>query len=161
MILAMTPFTLVHVLLSLIGIGSGLVVLYGLIRAERRQGWTEIFLLSTLATSLTGFLFPFHGFTPAIGVGIISVVLLAAAGLARYTYRLAGSWRTVYVVTAVAALYLNVFVLVVQLFQKVPALHALAPKGSEPPFAIVQGVVLALFVIAGFLATRRFRTMIA
>lgn len=161
MILAMTPFTLVHVLLSLIGIASGLVVLHGLIRAERREGWTEIFLFSTLATSLTGFLFPFHGFTPAIGVGIISVILLAAAIAARYAYRLAGSWRGIYVVSAVAALYLNVFVLVAQAFQKVPVLHTLAPNGSEPPFAIVQGAVLVFFAIAGLLATRRFRTVAA
>jgi hypothetical protein len=156
MILGMTPFTLFHVILSLIGIVAGLVVLAGLLASDRREGWTLIFLITTVATSVTGFMFPFGGFTPAIGVGIISMIFLIAAIVALYIYRLAGAWRWIYVVSAIVSLYLNVFVLVVQSFQKIPAFNALAPTGSEPPFAIVQGIVLVLFIIAGFLSLRRF-----
>lgn len=159
MILGMTPFTFVHVLLSLVGIVTGFVVLYGFVAGWRKEGWTEVFLLSTLATSVTGFLFPFHGFTPAIGVGLVSVAILAVALAALYVYRLAGRWRGAFALASVAALYLNVFVLVVQAFQKLPALHALAPTGSEPPFAVVQGIVLVFFVTAGFLSVRRFRPL--
>ena len=150
-------FTLFHVALSLIGIATGLVVLRGLIRNESLNGWTLWFLVTTAATTLTGFLFPFRGFTPAIGTGIVSTVALAAAIPARYAFHLAGSWRWIYVVGAVFSLYLNCFVLVVQSFLKVPALNALAPQGSEPPFAIAQGIVLVLFVIAGYKAVRRFK----
>lgn len=116
-----------------------------------------MFLISTALTSVTGFFFPFHGVTPAVIVGIISVVLLAIAIVARYARHLAGSWRWIYVVTAMIALYLNVFVLVVQLFQKVPALKAMAPTQSEPPFAVAQLVVLALFVLLTIVAAIRFR----
>jgi len=156
MIFGMTPFTLFHVILSLIGIVSGLIVLTGLLNSDGKAGWTLIFLITTVATSVTGFLFPFGGFTPAIGVGIISMIFLIAAIIALYVYRLAGAWRWVYVVSAVVSLYFNVFVLIAQSFQKIPALNALAPTGSEPPFAIAQGVVLVLFIIAGFLSLRRF-----
>ncbi|MRG55763.1 hypothetical protein GF108_09225 [Phyllobacterium sp. SYP-B3895] len=159
MILGMTPFTLFHVILSLIGIVTGLVVLSGLLKSENWPGWTFIFLLTTVATSVTGFLFPFSGFTPAIGVGIISMVFLVLAIAALYAFRLAGSWRWVYVVCAIVSLYLNVFVLVAQSFQKIPALNALAPTQSEPPFAISQGIVLVLFIIAGFLSLRRFHPL--
>ncbi len=159
MILGMTPFTLFHVILSLIGIVTGLVVLSGLLKSENWAGWTFIFLLTTVATSVTGFLFPFSGFTPAIGVGIISMVFLILAIAALYAFRLAGSWRWVYVVCAIVSLYLNVFVLVAQSFQKIPALNALAPTQSEPPFAISQGIVLVLFIIAGFLSLRRFHPL--
>lgn len=159
MILGMTPFTLFHVILSLIGIVTGLVVLSGLLKSENWPGWTFIFLLTTVATSVTGFLFPFNGFTPAIGVGIISMVFLVLAIAALYAFRLAGSWRWVYVVCAIVSLYLNVFVLVAQSFQKIPALNALAPTQSEPPFAISQGIVLVLFIIAGFLSLRRFHPL--
>jgi hypothetical protein len=110
-----------------------------------------------VATSVTGFFFPFHGFTPAIGVGIVSLVVLAVAIFARYGRKLSGPWPWIYVVTAMIALYLNVFVLIVQLFQKVPALKALAPTQSEPPFQIAQLVTLALFVVLTILAVRRFR----
>jgi hypothetical protein len=106
---------------------------------------------------VTGFFFPFNGFTPAIGTGILSVVVLFAAFAALYAFHLEGSWRWIYLVSAAIALYLNVFVLIIQAFLKVPALHALAPNGNEPPFAIVQGIVLVLFVIGGFLAVRRYR----
>ncbi|MEK1889152.1 MAG: hypothetical protein AAAB35_16630 [Phyllobacterium sp.] len=156
MILGMTPFTLFHVILSLIGIVTGFVVLSGLLKSENWPGWTFMFLLTTVGTSVTGFLFPFSGFTPAIGVGIISMIFLILAIVALYAFRLVGSWRWIYVLSAVVSLYLNVFVLVAQSFQKVPALNALAPTQSEPPFAIVQGVVLILFVIAALLSLRRF-----
>lgn len=148
-----------HVILSLIGIASGLVVLYGLVRANPMNGWTLLFLVTTVATSLTGFGFPFHGVTPAIIVGILSLLVLTAAIAARYAYHLAGSSRWIYIVGAVVALYFNVFVLVVQSFLKIPALHVLAPNGSEPPFAIAQGIVLVLFIMAGFLAVKRFHAI--
>ncbi|WP_245421168.1 hypothetical protein [Phyllobacterium myrsinacearum] len=152
----MTSFTFIHVLISLIGIISGLIVLAGLLASDRKDGWTLIFLVTTAATSLTGFGFPYQGFTPAIGVGILSIIILIIAAAARYPLRLAGAWRWIYVITALIALYLNVFVLVAQSFQKIPALNALAPTGSEPPFAIAQGVVLLLFIAAGFACLRRF-----
>jgi hypothetical protein len=153
---AMDTYTLVHVILSLIGILSGLVVLYGLFTANPMNGWTLLFLVTTAATSLTGFGFPFHGVTPAIIVGILSLLILTAAIAARYAYHLAGSSRWIYVVGTVVALYFNVFVLVVQSFLHIPALHALAPKGSESPFAIAQGIVLVLFIAAGILAVKKF-----
>ena len=157
MILGMTTFTVIHVLLSLIGIASGLVILFGLITANAMSGWTLLFLVTTLATSVTGFFFPFHGFTPAIGVGILSVFILTAAIAARYGFALRGAWRWIYVVCAVIALYFNSFVLVVQAFLKIPALHALAPTGSERPFALAQGFVLAFYVVTGALAIKGFR----
>ena len=152
----MDTFTLVHVALSLIGILSGLIVLCGLFTSNRMNGWTLLFLVATVATSATGFGFPFHGFTPAIGVGILSLIVLTLAIAARYAFHLAGAWRGIYVLGSVVALYFNVFVLVAQAFLKVPALHALAPKGSEPPFAIAQGIVLVLFILAGILSVKRF-----
>jgi len=129
----------------------------GLLTGRRLNGWTALFLASTVATSVTGFFFPFHGFTPAIAVGIISLLLLAVAIFARYGRRLAGAWRWIYVVTAMVALYLNVFVLIVQLFQKVPALKALAPTQSEPPFLVTQLFALALFVVLTIVAAIKFR----
>ena len=156
MILGMTLFTAVHVLLSLIGILSGLIVLYGLCTANPMNAWTLLFLISTLATSVTGFFFPFHGFTPALGFGIVSIVILAVAIGARYRFHLAGAWRWVFVVGAVAAFYLNSFVLVVQAFLKIPALHTLALTGSEPAFALAQGVVLMFYLVTGFLAVKGF-----
>ena len=154
---SLSPFTKLHVVISLIGIVSGLVVMFGLLAGQKLNRWTALFLISTVATSVTGFFFPFHGVTPAIVVGIISVVLLAVAIVARYARQLAGHWRWIYVVCAMIALYLNVFVLVVQLFQKVPALKALAPTQSEPPFAVTQLVVLALFVLLTIVAVIKFR----
>lgn len=161
MVFGMTPFTLFHVLLSLIGIASGLVVLYGWLHSLRMPGWTGIFLFTTIATTLTGFLFPFKGFTPAIGVGIISTIILIVALLALYRYHLAGRWRTIYIISAVAALYFNCFVLVVQAFLKIPALHSLAPNGSEPPFAVTEAIVLIGFLAAGYLAVRRYHPVAA
>jgi len=155
----LNTFTQIHVAISLAGILSGFVVTFGLITGRRLDRWTAFFLLTTVATSVTGFLFPFHGFTPAIVVGIISLVVLVAAIFARYARRLAGAWRLIYVITAMIALYLNVFVLIVQLFQKVPALKALAPTQSEPPFVVTQLIVLTLFLVLAIIASRRFRIM--
>jgi len=140
MILGMTlsAFTLFHVVLSLLGIASGLIVVYGLMTGKRLDAWTAIFLIFTVITSATGFLFPFTHLLPSHVVGILSLLVLAVAIFARYRGRLEGGWRRVYVVCAMVALYLNCFVLVVQMFLKVPGLHALAPKGNEPPFLIAQ-----------------------
>jgi hypothetical protein len=155
--MSLATFTLVHVLLSLVGIGSGLVVLFGLVAGKRLEGWTRLFLVTTAATSLTGFGFPFDHLLPSHIVGFISLAVLAVAIAARYAFHLRGAWRHVYVVGAVLALYLNVFVGVVQAFLKVPALNALAPKQTESPFVVSQGVVLVLFVILAIVAAIRFR----
>ena len=144
---ALALFTLVNVAIILIGILSGCVVIFGFITTQQISKWTPLFLIATMATTVTGFLFPFNVFTPAIDVGILSMAILILAILALYKFRLAGSWPAVYVGSVVVALYFNVFVLVVQSFLKNPTLHALAPQGSEPPFAIAQGVVLLLFVV--------------
>jgi hypothetical protein len=151
-------YTVIHTLISLVGIFTGLVVLFGLLVRKRLDGWTKWFLITTVLTSVTGFFFPFHGFTPAIGVGIISLLVLAVAIYARYSRQLAGHWRWIYVVTAVIALYFNVFVAVVQAFEKVPVLKAMAPTQTEPPFKVTQLVVLALFVVLGIVAAIRFRS---
>ncbi len=156
MIMGMTAFTAFHVALSLIGIASGFVVVYGLLIANPMKNWTAIFLVTTVATTVTGFLFPFQGFTPAIGVGILSSAVLAAVIAARYVFHLAGLWRPIYVAGSIVALYFNCFVLVVQSFLKIPALHALAPQGTEPPFAIAQVAVLLAAAVAGTYALRRF-----
>jgi hypothetical protein len=150
-------FTQIHVAISLVGILSGLVVMVGLLTAKRLDRWTALFLVSTVATSVTGFFFPFHSVTPAIIVGIISLVLLAAAIFARYARGLAGPWRWIYVVTAMIALYLNVFVLIVQLFQKVPSLKARAPTQTEPSFLVTQLSALVIFVVLTIVAAIRFR----
>ncbi|HKE60318.1 MAG TPA: hypothetical protein VKB46_26585 [Pyrinomonadaceae bacterium] len=145
-----------HVLISLIGILSGLVVMGGLLSGKRLNVWTAVFLLSTVLTSVTGLLFPFHGFTPGIGLAIISLLILDVAIYARYRRKLADAWRWIYVVTAMLALYLNVFVLIAQLFQKVPSLNALAPTQSEPPFAITQLLVFLLFAVLTVLGVIKF-----
>jgi hypothetical protein len=154
--LSLSAFTTLHVVISLIGIASGLVVLWGMLASARLPGWTALFLASTILTSVTGFMFPINGVTPGLVVGAISLVLLAVALLALYAFGLAGAWRWVYVATALVALYLNVFVGIVQAFQKLPFLQPLAPTQSEPPFAAAQLAVLALFLVLGWLATRRF-----
>ncbi len=151
------PLTLLHVVLSLVGIASGFVVVLGMLSAKRLDGWTVLFLTTTLATSATGFLLPAPHFLPSHAIGITSLIVLAIAILARYKFHLTDGWCRTYVIAAVIALYFNVFVLVVQLFLKVPSLHELAPTQSEPPFAIAQVVVLALFVVLGFFAAKRFR----
>jgi hypothetical protein len=153
----LSTYTLIHVAISLVDIVTGLVVVAGLLRSQRLAGWTLVFLATALATDITGFFFPYHGFTPAIGLGIISTVVLVPTIAAYYAFGLAGGWRWVYAIGAVATLYFNIFVLIVQSFQKVPALKMLAPKGSEPPFAITQGIALVVFVILGSAAVRSFR----
>jgi hypothetical protein len=146
----------IHVILSLVGIVAGLVVLYGLLTAKRLDGWTALFLATTVLTSVTGFPLPPYGFDPPRAVGVISLVLLAVAIAALYAFRLHGAWRWIYVATAMAALYLNCFVAVVQSFQKLAFLQPLAPTQSEPPFLIAQLVLLAAFVVLGILAAKRF-----
>jgi uncharacterized membrane protein SirB2 len=158
MILGMSTstFTLVHVILSLIGIFAGLVVLAGMFGSKKLDGWTALFLATTVLTSVTGFFFPADKLLPSHIVGILSLVVLAVTLVALYGYRLAGSWRWIYVSGAVLALYLNVFVGVVQAFAKVPVLKALAPTQSEPPFLVAQLVVLVIFVVLGIVAVRKF-----
>ena len=141
--------TVVHVVLSLMGIGSGGVAIYGLLKAKTPRRWTQAFLAATAATSLTGFLFPFHGVTPAQILGVLSLIALIVASLSIYRRHLQGGWRRTYAITAVIALYFNVFVLVVQLFRRLPALKAMAPTQSEPPFQIAQLAVLVIFVGIG------------
>jgi hypothetical protein len=154
--MSLTTFTQLHVIISLIAIISGMVVAFGMLGAKRMPGMTALFLISTVATSATGFMFP-TPFDAADVVGIISLVFLASAILALYTYKLAGAWRGAYVVSAMAALYFNCFVLVVQSFGKIPFFHALAPTQKEPPFAVAQGVVLILFIGLGIAAFKKFR----
>jgi hypothetical protein len=158
MILGMSTstFTLVHVILSLVGIFAGLVVVFGMFGSRKLDGWTALFLATTVLTSVTGFFFPFDKILPSHIVGIISLVVLALAILALYALHLAGPWRWIYVVSAVLALYLNVFVGVAQAFQKLPFLASLAPTQSEPPFLIAQAVVLVIFVGLGIAAVRAF-----
>ena len=132
--MSLSTFTLVHVIISLIGIASGIVVVYGFLTRKRLNGWTAIFLLTTVLTSATGFLFPVEHLLPSHIVGIISLVLLAIAIVTRYA--LQGAWVRTYIVTAMIALYLNCFVAVVQSFEKSPALKALAPTQKEPPFLV-------------------------
>jgi hypothetical protein len=155
--MGMSMFTAIHVALSLVGIVSGLVAVAGLLKSNLRAGWTLLFLATTVATSVTGFGFHRDQLLPSHIVGIISLVLLAVAILALYVFALSGAWRRIYVVAAVASLYLNVFVLIVQAFLKVPALHALAPTQNEPPFAIAQGIALIAFIAIGISAARKFQ----
>jgi hypothetical protein len=150
-------YTIIHTLLSLVAIFTGLVVLVGMLAGHRLNGWTKWFLITAVATTITGFFFPFHGFTPAIGLGIISLPFFALTIFARYSGRLAGPWRWIYVIGAVICLYFNLFVLVVQSFEKVPALHALAPTQTESPFKITQLIVLAASALLCIVAVIRFR----
>jgi len=157
MIFGLTIFAFVHVVITLVAMAAGLFAIFGMIGNKRMDGMNAVFLLFTVLTSVTGFLFPIHGLTPALILGMMSMVVLAIALTARYLYAMSGAWRWIYVVTAVAAQYFNSFVLVVQSFLKIPPLHALAPQGNEPPFAIAQGVVLLFYIVLGYLAVRRFR----
>jgi hypothetical protein len=150
-------YTIIHTLISLAAIFTGLIVVFGMLAGDRLDVWTKWFLVTAVATTITGFFFPFHGFTPAIGLGIISLPFLALTIFARYPKHLAGPWRWIYVIGAVISLYFNVFVLVVQLFEKIPALHAMAPTQTERPFKLTQLVVLALFIVLGVIAAIRFR----
>jgi len=151
-------YTFVHVVLSLVGIGSGFAVLFGLLVGKRLEGWTALFFTTTAATSLSGFGFPFQKLTPGQIIGVISLAVLMVAILARYSLHLTGAWRRTYVIAVLVALYLNVFVAIVQAFEKIPALKALAPTQSEPPFLVAQLLVLAAFIAVGVLATKRFQT---
>jgi hypothetical protein len=159
--MSLATFTLVHVIISLIAIVAGIIVMFGMLGANKLPGLTAIFLLFTILTSATGFLFPFEKLLPSHMIGILSLVLLAIACIALYAMKLSGVWRPVYVVTALASLYLNVFVLIIQSFLKVPALHALAPGNppAGPAFAVVQGLVLVFFVIVIIGAWRRYKPM--
>jgi hypothetical protein len=154
-------FTLLHVIITLVAIGSGLIVMGGMFASHKLPGTTALFLFTTILTSVTGFLFPIHGFTPALGVGILACVIVAVALFALYKEHLVGAWRWIYVITATASLYLNVFVLVAQSFAKVSALNVLAPTQSEPPFAITQAAVLVIFILIGLIAAVKFQPVTA
>ncbi|MGD9836456.1 MAG: hypothetical protein AB7F72_00930 [Afipia sp.] len=151
-------FTVFHLIISMIAIGLGFVVAGGILSSNRLPRWTLWFLILTILTSATGFLFPFTKLLPSHIVAIISLVLLAIAVYALYGKGLSGIWRTVYVVTAMLALWFNVFVLIAQSFQKVALLNVYAPTGAEPPFAITQGIVLVFFIFLIVLGIRRFKT---
>jgi hypothetical protein len=155
--LSLAAFTTLHVLISLVGIAAGIIAMVAFARGAWLARVTHVFLWTTVATNITGFMFPFKGLTPAIIVGIISTVVLLFACLALYRSKLQGGARTVYAITATLGLWFNLFVLVVQSFLKIPALHALAPNGNEPPFAAVQGAVLIACVALGFFSVRRAR----
>jgi hypothetical protein len=154
--MSLSTFTLLHVIISLAGIGSGFIVLFGLLNSKRFDGWTAIFLTTTVLASVTGFMFPFEGFKPSYVLAAMSLVVLAIAIWARYGAHLAGGWRGTYVIAAAIALYFNCFVGVAQAFMKIPALHAMAPTGSEPPFLVAQCVVLAVFIWLTWRAAKRF-----
>jgi len=149
-------YTIIHTLISFVAIVTGFVVLFGLLAGQRLSGWTKWFLIAAVATTVTGFFFPFHSLTPAFKLGIISAFVLAITIYARYPRHLAGAWRWIYVVGAVISLYFNVFVLVVQSFEKIPALHAIAPTQTEQPFKLTQLIALAVFVLLGIVAVIRF-----
>jgi len=149
-------YTIIHTLISLAAVFTGLIVLFGMIGGKRLDGWTKWFLISAVLTTATGFFFPFHGVTPAIILGIISLPFLALTISARYAKHLAGSWRWIYVIGAVICLYFNLFVAVVQAFEKIPALHALAPTQTEPPFKLTQLIVLLVSALLAIIATIRF-----
>jgi hypothetical protein len=159
--MSLSAFTALHVIISLIAIVAGITVMFGLLGSSRMPGLTAIFLLLTILTSATGFLFPFEKLLPSHIIAILSLVLLAIACIALYVMKLSGAWRWIYVLTAMVSLYLNVFVLVIQSFLKIPALTALAPGNppSGPTFAVVQGIVLLFFVVVIIGAMRRYRPM--
>jgi hypothetical protein len=157
--LSIETFTLLHLIISLVAIAAGLVVVAGMFSSCGLTGWTALFLVATVLTSVTGLMFPISVVTPAVLFGIISLVVLAPALIALYVFRLVGAWRLVYVIGALFALYLNVFVAVVQAFQKWPPLQDLAPTQSEPPFLIAQALLLLMFLAVGFAAVLRFRPM--
>lgn len=155
--MSLPVFTAFHTIISLIAIVIGLFIVFGFLTAKRLPTLTAVFLITTVATSATGFLFPFHGFKPSYAVGILSLVMLAIAIVARYVGHINGSWRWIYVVSSVVSLYFNVFVLVAQSFGKIPALKALAPTQTEPPFAIAQIIVMIFFILIGIYSVKKFR----
>jgi hypothetical protein len=150
-------YTIIHTLISFIAIFTGFVVVFGMLGGKRLDGWTKWFLITAVATTVTGFFFPFHGLTPAFKLGIISSIVLAITIIARYPKQLTGAWRWIYTIGAVISLYFNLFVLVVQAFEKVSFLQAMAPTQTEQPFKLTQLVVLALFIVLGIAAVIRFR----
>ena len=149
-------YTIIHTVISLIAIFTGIAVLFRMLAGKRLDGWTKWFLITAVATTITGFFFPFHGFTPAIGLGIISLPFLALTIFARYSKHLTGAWRWIYVIGALICLYFNLFVLVVQLFEKVPALHTMAPTQTESPFKLTQVCVLVVSAVLAIIAVVRF-----
>lgn len=155
---AVYALTIFHVLVSLVAIVAGFPVVYGFLKSQIYPRWTTTYIVFTALTLVTSFLFPFNGFTPAIGVGILCILIFIPTLYAKYRTGLTGVWRLVYVVGSTALLYFNCFVLIVQSFLKVPALHALAPAGNDPPFAIAQAVLLVIAIAFGILGARRFRT---
>jgi hypothetical protein len=155
--LSLSTYTTIHVIISLIAIVTGFIAVFGMFTGDRMARWTAIFLVTTILTSVTGFGFPFDHFLPSHWVGVVSLVFLAVALFAVYVKHLAGAWRWIYVVSAIIALWFNVFVLIVQSFMKIAALKELAPTQSEPPFQIAQGAALVLFVVLAILAVRQFR----
>lgn len=156
-IVHMSALTWIHVIISLIAIVAGVIVAQGLIAGDRHERSTLVYMVTILLTSLTGFLFPFNGVTPGIIFGIISVLIFIPTALARYKFQMTGIWRLVFIVGSLFMHYLNCIVLIVQSFQKIPALNALAPQGNEPPLLAVQAVLLIAFLIVGLLSVRRFR----
>lgn len=152
-------FTLFHVVLSLIGLGTGFVVIARTVTAKPSDRWTDVFLWTTLATSLTGFLFPVHQFLPSHGVGILSVIDLTIAFLARTRIQRSVAWRRSFAISCVVALYFNVFVAIAQAFKHIPALEPLAPRQTEPPFLAAQLAALVLFIALGFISTRNARVI--
>jgi hypothetical protein len=150
-------YTIAHTLISLVAIFTGIVVLFGMLGGHRLDGWSKWFLTAAILTTVTGFFFPFHGFTPAIGLGIISLPFLAVTIFALCSRHLVGAWRWIYAIGTVICLYFNLFVLIVQLFEKVPALHAMAPTQTESPFKLTQLVVLIVSAVLAIVAVIRFR----
>jgi hypothetical protein len=157
--MSLATYTIVHVVISLIGIGTGLLVLFGILGGRLLKPWNGIFLMTTVLTSVTGFFFPFTKVTPGIILGILSLSVLAIALFALYVFHLKGGWRRTYAITALIALYFNVFVLIAQLFAKVPPIHALAPTGTETPFKIAQLFLLVLFIVLITAAAKKFRNL--
>jgi hypothetical protein len=158
--LSLETFTFLHVVISLVGIMTGFILVALMLSNAPIAGWNGFFLISTILTSITGFLFPFEAFSRPHAVGLISLIALAIALFAIYGRKLFGIWRPIYVVSAVLALYLNVFVAIAQSFQKFAYLHQFAPTGSEPAFVVTQTCVLILFVIVGIAATRRYHPVL-
>lgn len=156
--LSTSMFTLLHVIISLVGISAGLIALLGLLGGKLYRGLTALFLITTVLTSVTGFLFPFKGMTPGIILGILSILVLVLAIVALYVGKLAGAWRGTYVITSTLALYFNFFVLVAQAFAKIPALKSIAPTQASPVFGITQLVVLVIFIVLTIRAFRNFHS---
>ena len=157
--MSLATYTTVHVIISLIGIATGFIVLFGLLKDRLLTPWNGLFLITTVLTSVTGFGLPITKVTPGIVLGVLSLIVLAVAIFALYARRLSGGWRRAYAITAMVALYFNVFVLIAQLFEHVPALHALAPTATEAPFKIAQLVLLILFVFLISATAKKFRAV--